>query len=307
MGEKLKKERELRGVSLDEIAAATRIQKKFLQALEENRFDSLPAPVFITGFLRAYASHLGMDTDSVVSEFEAVRNVASPSVESAPPPDSVEAKNLPMIAGGVVAAVLVIAVAAYLFRPAARQEELPPPVEEELLAPAPEAAPAAPSPVAETSHGQQVAAPAEELMKSAVSAEAQRSYRVKPELEKPKEPVVAKSPVPAAVAQVKPKEETKPAKPAASATPAEKQSAPYLLGLSAMAEDVWVYVVVDGGEVRDMYIRSQQTVYIKGGKSFMLTTGNARALRLKMNGKYVPIPGADSNKVIRNWPVPLVE
>ncbi|TBR21977.1 MAG: helix-turn-helix domain-containing protein, partial [Candidatus Nitrosotenuis sp.] len=67
LGERLKKEREMRGVSLDEIAKATRIHKKFLAALEEDDFDALPAPVFVTGFLRSYASHLGVDADSLVS------------------------------------------------------------------------------------------------------------------------------------------------------------------------------------------------------------------------------------------------
>ena len=69
-GSFIKRERELRGITLDEIAAETKIGKNFLHALEEDDYDSLPAPTFIKGFLRAFSKHIGLDGNDVVLRYE---------------------------------------------------------------------------------------------------------------------------------------------------------------------------------------------------------------------------------------------
>jgi cytoskeleton protein RodZ len=69
-GEHLKREREMRGVSLEEIAAATRINTRFLEAIENERWDQLPGGVFNRGFIRSIARYLGMDEDSLVAEYD---------------------------------------------------------------------------------------------------------------------------------------------------------------------------------------------------------------------------------------------
>ncbi len=68
-GENLRRERELRGISLHEIAEATKISARFLQALEQDRFDVLPGGLFRRTFVRQYAKHVGLDADRVVAEF----------------------------------------------------------------------------------------------------------------------------------------------------------------------------------------------------------------------------------------------
>jgi len=68
-GETLRRERELRGVSLREIADATKISVRFLQALEQDRIDILPGGVFRRAFVQQYARHLGLDADKLVAEF----------------------------------------------------------------------------------------------------------------------------------------------------------------------------------------------------------------------------------------------
>ena len=62
-GETLKREREMRGVTLDEIAAATRIATRFLKAMENEEWDKLPGGVFNRGFVRAVARFLGLDEE----------------------------------------------------------------------------------------------------------------------------------------------------------------------------------------------------------------------------------------------------
>jgi cytoskeleton protein RodZ len=68
-GEHLKREREMRGVSLEEISAATRISTRFLEALENDHWDQLPGGVFNRGFIRSIARFLGLDEDSLVAEY----------------------------------------------------------------------------------------------------------------------------------------------------------------------------------------------------------------------------------------------
>ncbi len=68
-GEHLKREREMRGVSLDEIATATRIGTRFLAALENEQWDRLPGGVFNRGFVRAVGRYLGLDEESLLAEY----------------------------------------------------------------------------------------------------------------------------------------------------------------------------------------------------------------------------------------------
>ena len=69
-GQRLKRERELRGVSRDEICAATRIGTRFLEALEEEQWEVLPGGIFNRGFVRAVARFLGLDEDDLVAEYD---------------------------------------------------------------------------------------------------------------------------------------------------------------------------------------------------------------------------------------------
>jgi len=68
-GETLRRERELRGVDLRDIAEATNISLRFLQALEEDRTEVLPGGIFPKAFVRQYATYLGLDPDRLVAEY----------------------------------------------------------------------------------------------------------------------------------------------------------------------------------------------------------------------------------------------
>src|ERR1700690_484999 len=68
-GDNMKREREMRGVSLDEISAATRIATRFLRAIESEQWDQLPGGVFNRGFVRAVAHYLGLDEENIVAEY----------------------------------------------------------------------------------------------------------------------------------------------------------------------------------------------------------------------------------------------
>jgi len=68
-GEDLRREREIRGISLKEIADATKISKRFLEALERNDHKTLPAPVFTRGFVREYARYVGLNAEEMVNRY----------------------------------------------------------------------------------------------------------------------------------------------------------------------------------------------------------------------------------------------
>ena len=63
-GQRLRREREMRGISLDQIAATTKISTRLLRALEAGQLDLLPGGIFNKNYVRAYASHLGMDEEA---------------------------------------------------------------------------------------------------------------------------------------------------------------------------------------------------------------------------------------------------
>ena len=68
-GETLKREREQRDIPLRDIANATKINLRYLEALEQNRFDILPGGVFNKGFIRAYARFIGADGEALVQRY----------------------------------------------------------------------------------------------------------------------------------------------------------------------------------------------------------------------------------------------
>jgi cytoskeleton protein RodZ len=68
-GEELRREREIRGISLKEISDATKISKRFLDAIERNDHRTLPAPVFTRGFVREYARYLGLNSEDIVNRY----------------------------------------------------------------------------------------------------------------------------------------------------------------------------------------------------------------------------------------------
>lgn len=68
-GEELKRERELREITLLEVSESTKISLRHLEALERNAFEKLPGGVFNRGFVRAYSKFIGVDPESMVDAY----------------------------------------------------------------------------------------------------------------------------------------------------------------------------------------------------------------------------------------------
>src|SRR5829696_10360774 len=69
IGTSLREARVRQGVDLLEAERATKIRSKYLRALEDERFELLPAQTYVKGFLRSYAEYLGLDGQLYVDEF----------------------------------------------------------------------------------------------------------------------------------------------------------------------------------------------------------------------------------------------
>jgi hypothetical protein len=84
-GEKLRKQREQRGIALEAISSTTKISTRMLRALEEENFSQLPGGVFNKGFVRAYARHVGIDEEEAIADYlEALRESQVESQKNTP-------------------------------------------------------------------------------------------------------------------------------------------------------------------------------------------------------------------------------
>jgi cytoskeleton protein RodZ len=69
ISEQLKQAREQGGIALEDIAAKTYIPLRLLKAMDEGRFERLPEPVFVQGFIRRYGDEVGLDGTALAKEF----------------------------------------------------------------------------------------------------------------------------------------------------------------------------------------------------------------------------------------------
>jgi cytoskeletal protein RodZ len=109
-GEHLRREREMRAISLDEIASATRISTRFLGALENEQWSQLPGGVFNRGFVRAVAHHLGLDEEALVAEY-ALATGDLPTSTRSPIRTPLEENNTGRWVSLVMGVVLIAAIA----------------------------------------------------------------------------------------------------------------------------------------------------------------------------------------------------
>lgn len=81
-GQILRRCREFNGISYEDAAEATKIGKNYLRALEEDRHKDFASTAYLKGFLRTYASYLGLNADDLVSMLEPEQPAASPTTKA---------------------------------------------------------------------------------------------------------------------------------------------------------------------------------------------------------------------------------
>ncbi|MGX4765969.1 cell shape determination protein RodZ [Bacillus mojavensis] len=70
LGIRLKEAREEKAMSLDDLQAATKIQKRYLTALEEGNYDIIPGKFYVRAFIKQYAEAVGLDADQLFEEYK---------------------------------------------------------------------------------------------------------------------------------------------------------------------------------------------------------------------------------------------
>ena len=121
IGATLRAERETRELSLAEVASTTRIPRRTLESLEQDRFEELPSGVFVRGFIKAYASAVDIDAEEVLARFDAEQ----PAAPLTPPPSVIHpGKGYGLLVAITTATLFAIIVMTFaLVRRAPAQEE----------------------------------------------------------------------------------------------------------------------------------------------------------------------------------------
>ena len=265
-GDRLRREREMRGITLDEITESTKISRRHLEALEREHFDQLPGGVFNKGFVRAYARFLGLDEDQAVADYSAASN-EKPEPENKFPLEIHEqpnrelnprSSNLPLI---FAIAALVGVLVGYGFWVRSKQHSSAPVEKTQQAAPVNSAS----EPQANASPTQPVTSSSPDVSKDSASAEKQPPEQVTA-LARPVEPkhdIVASD--------------------TADDPPPGKEKA-FFVQVKAK-EDSWVSIVADGKSVMQRVLPADKNKKVKAGKSLILRTGNAGGIEVSFNGR----------------------
>lgn len=253
-GERLRDARERRGVSLRQIADATKISVGVLEALERNDISRLPGGIFGRGFVRSYAIEVGLDPEATIQNF--IAQFPNDSVTAGHPTsdqveDHVAVESDRQTAGTflwLIAISAPVAAGLLYFATLGRSAGTEPAPPASVAAPAPETGAAAEPPPA----------PAPEPPSASLAATATP-------------PAAASAPA-SALAPAD-------ARPAVSATSGDQLT----VALTAK-RPCWVSATVDGRKAIDRLLQAgeQQTVTVR--REMVLTAGDASAIALQFNG-----------------------
>jgi cytoskeleton protein RodZ len=204
VGQDLRKAREKRGEELDHISRLLKIRREYLTLIEEGNAHALPGKAYAIGFVRSYATYLGLSGDEYVERLKAEiagRGENKEVQPSAPPPEYKWLRG-EWVVGGLLLVALVYA-GYYLIVSATQLSEQPvKPVPERLAAeaglppaaPAPTAAPVAPPPgpaAAPTPPAAQTPAPAPALPQGRTYGVQNTNSRITLRLHRPSQVTVA--------------------------------------------------------------------------------------------------------------------
>jgi cytoskeleton protein RodZ len=298
-GEKLKAEREARGVRLEDIAKQTRVSVRLLSAIESERFDLLPGGVFNVSFIRQYCRHVGLDEDTIVAEFNALAKPVELTIAETPATidetalmherGATLAENLTdylrrygRVTAGVCAAAL-IAVTIALSWPIGDSNPAPasPPVDSSVPSSRDERGAAGSTKEAEenaltpsTAEG----ATATENASAEANATAAGNERGSTVADPgPSAPEAAlPEPTPTVTAET------------AQAVSLGAEAAKHLYVEISITAKVWIQAVADGERVFENIFEAGQTRSIAADDSVQLVVGNAGGLTVAVNGKTMP-------------------
>jgi cytoskeletal protein RodZ len=291
LGSYLRQERERRRVPLQDISAVTKIQLKFLEALEQDAYDQLPPAPFVAGFLRAYAQCLSLDSEAILTAYHARYRVLETSEEELPLPLASPPRRWVRLGVASISGLVVLGVVIALIAPELRRERRARNVV---------------VPVAKAPQG----VPESTTRGVPLTTSAPVVSRVEPAV-----PLPLPVQIPAAVEKQEtgqaagasagsetvgpPNAVPGPAAPVGPEVLSAESMATLVLHARAL-QDTWLRVEIDGDKRREVLLGSGKSVSWEASERFLLTVGNARGTRLTLNGQEISLPSARNN-VVRNF------
>jgi len=149
VGERLRAAREEKGLTLEDVAAQTRIPQRHLASIETAEWDSLPAPTYTLGFAKSYASIVGLDRADIGNQLREEmggQRFAATSSDAFEPADPARTMPKGLVLGAILAVIVLIALMSWLNSRSLDQADEPVANAPEVAAPAqpaPQQAPAA--------------------------------------------------------------------------------------------------------------------------------------------------------------------
>ncbi|MGB7593376.1 MAG: RodZ domain-containing protein [Terriglobia bacterium] len=272
-GEYLRREREMRGVSLEEISTATKISIRFLKAIENEELSKLPGGIFTRSFVRTYARYLGLDEERVLADCQ-LAGQQKPEVDirriTANRARSNGAASRTRLIAFLMAGVLLASGYA-LFRHSRRvmeqQSSTPMVTPQSTTAPGtnppPTAAPVQPSTPAQPENNPSLSATSASPTAGATTA-----------------PGTLQGGPPSPGAKANPPNQSV----TSEATSAVAAHTDLVLQVAA-TERVWVAVDADGKTVLQKVLNANEVENLKALDSFDVTIGNAQGVVLTLNGE----------------------
>lgn len=265
-GERLRRERELRGIKLEEISESTKISVRYLRALEEEDLEKLPGGIFSKGFVRAYAKYLGIDEEQALADFVGVVGEPQTELPNPPPPPEKPQVDTHYSRWWIVAAIVaLIAVAVYFNRgrlmKGAESGESPRPM------------PAVTQPPQAAAGQAPAQGPADSTSTNPSGTPASTpSQTTTPPAQTP----------------------TAAGKPQPAANPNLEAKADGRVVVDLHTRDqAWVQWVVDGGSTQEATLPANSQKRISGNQQVTVKVGNAGAVELTYNGKTLSPMGKD--------------
>jgi cytoskeleton protein RodZ len=259
-GDRMRREREMRGITLDEITESTKVSRRHLEALEGEHFDQLPGGVFNKGFVRAYARFLGIDEDQAVADYSAASNeVPEPEgkfpLEIHQKPDrDLNPRRSPLPMAFAIAALVGVLVG-YAFWAKSKPHT---------------------SEISGSSQQSSPAPAASEPTDKASTPPASAPAASEPTSREPAPRAVEHA---AKTAPVNPQPQAD-----AAASAIDKPEKAFFVSVKAR-EDSWVSIIADGKSVMQRVLNADKHKKIKAGKSLILRTGNAGGIEVTFNGR----------------------
>ena len=296
LGQYLQEERRARGISLEQISASTRISMDMLRAIEEGNTQLLPAPVLVKGFLKAFATNIGLDPEEVIVKYHDLIQ------ESDARPETLEnfhqrlRPRTPPRRGLVLAVTLTLIAGLSLalwWSHYAGQKRLPPTAgEPEPVATSKAFEETPPSVAPPERHQEQSTTQIQESV--AVSETGSKTEPAEPELNfrSPAGPPSSEE-----ISALREGDVSPPKDITEQATEQAPVLPPYVLRAETL-DKTWLKVVIDDSDEREYMLQPGEQVTWRATAGFVLTVGNAAGLRLYLNDKPIR-PLGESGRVVR--------